>query len=134
LRYALVGLGNLGQRRRALLGDRCVATVDPVNPAADFTSPEQLSDDAYDAAVLSVPNEPKRRLIEYFAARGKPVLVDKPVLLADDGPDGFWYTSYNHRFEPTLVALRQRLDEGFLGTLYHGRMLYGNGTVGNVVG
>ncbi len=35
MRYLLVGYGNIGAKRKALLGDRCVATVDPFNAAAD---------------------------------------------------------------------------------------------------
>ena len=40
MRYLLVGLGNIGAKRRAILGERCVATVDPFNAAADFRQPE----------------------------------------------------------------------------------------------
>ena len=40
MRYLVVGLGNIGEKRRAVLGDRCVATVDPFNPAADYRRPE----------------------------------------------------------------------------------------------
>ena len=32
MRYLVVGLGNIGGKRRAVLGDRCIATVDPFNP------------------------------------------------------------------------------------------------------
>ena len=52
MRYLLVGLGNIGGKRRAVLGERCVATVDPFNDAADFSEPEECSIDRYDAAIL----------------------------------------------------------------------------------
>ena len=136
-----MGLGNIGGKRRAVLGDRCVATVDPFNPAADFRQPDQCPDERYDAAILAVPNDVKVRLMEYFLTRGKHVLVEKPLIL--DAATGeqlgrlarasgaIWYTSYNFRFEPNVVALKRHLDAGTIGRLYRVRMFYGNGSAGN---
>jgi predicted dehydrogenase len=45
-----------------------------------------------------------------------------------------WYTSYNHRFEPLIAEAKHALDKGALGSLYHGRFFYGNGTVANLAG
>src|SRR6185436_13963831 len=144
VRYLLVGLGNIGGKRRAVLGDRCVATVDPFNPAADFRQPDQCPDDRYDAAILAVPNDVKVRLMEYFLSRGKHVLVEKPLIL--DAATGeqlgrlarasraIWYTSYNFRFEPNVVAIKRHLDAGTLGRIYRVRMFYGNGTAQDHVG
>ena len=64
-----------------MLGDRCVATVDPFNPAADYRQPDECPDERYDAAILAVPNDVKVRLMEYFLTRGKHVLVEKPLIL-----------------------------------------------------
>ena len=111
LRYLLAGLGNIGAKRRAILGRRCVGAVDPVHPAAEFTNPAQCPADGYDAAILAVPNPEKLALLEYFLSRGKHVLVEKPLLFACDETAGrmerlarekgaIWYTGYNHRFEP----------------------------------
>ncbi len=144
MRYLLVGLGNIGGKRRAVLGDRCVATVDPFNPAADYRQPDQCPDERYDAAILAVPNDVKVRLMEYFLTRGKHVLVEKPLIL--DAATGeqlgrlarasgaIWYTSYNFRFEPNVVALKRHVDAGTIGRLYRVRMFYGNGSAGNIVG
>jgi predicted dehydrogenase len=143
--YLLVGLGNIGQKRRQLLGERCLATVDPFNPAADYRSPDDYPRDDYDAVILSVPNQAKLDLLERFVGRGKHVLIEKPLLFADRGQAEHleqlanqrrvvWYTSYNHRFEPLIGRLKDELDAERLGTLYHGRLFYGNGTVGNIVG
>lgn len=143
MRFLLVGLGNIGARRRALLGTRCVGTVDLYNREADCRTPEECPPERYDAAVLAVPNAPKLALLEQFLALGKHVLVEKPLLL----PSRFeaerldalarrhgatWYTSYNHRFEPLIVALRDLLRSEAIGPLYHGRFFYGNGTVAHV--
>ena len=87
MRYLIVGLGNIGGKRRAVLGDRCVATVDPFNPAADFRRPEECPLDGYDAAILAVPNDVKLKLMEYFLTRGKHVLVEKPLILEAESAD-----------------------------------------------
>jgi predicted dehydrogenase len=145
MRYLVVGYGNIGAKRRAALGDRCVATVDPYNPAADHRSPDDCPPGRYDAAILAVPNQVKLELLEHFLGLGKHVLVEKPLLFPDraavDRMDrlardrkAIWYTSYNHRFEPLVLSLKKHLDAGAVGRIYHGRFLYGNGTVGNVVG
>jgi predicted dehydrogenase len=131
-------------RRRALLGDRCAATVDPLNPA-DYKSLDACPADHHEAVVLSVPNDVKLELLEQCLERGKHVLVEKPLLLPDRRTaerlatlartrGGSWYTAYNHRFEALIPRLKTHLDEGTIGRVYHGRLFYGNGTVRNVVG
>jgi predicted dehydrogenase len=144
MRYLLVGLGNIGAKRRTVLGGRCVATVDPFNPAADFRGPEQCPEERYDAAILAVPNDVKVRLMEFFLSRGKHVLVEKPLILDEAtarrlsdlarASRAVWYTSYNFRFEPNVVALKRHLESGVIGRLYRARMFYGNGTAGNIAG
>jgi predicted dehydrogenase len=143
MKYLLVGLGNIGGKRRGVLGDRCVATVDPFNADADFRQPEECPTDRYDAAILAVPNDVKVRLMEYFLSRGKHVLVEKPLILdaatagqlsrAGRAGRAIWYTSYNFRFEPNVLALKRHLEAGAIGRLYRVRMFYGNGTAGNIV-
>jgi scyllo-inositol 2-dehydrogenase (NADP+) len=145
VRYLLVGLGNLGRKRQAVLQERCVGSVDPINPEATFASPEACPSDLFDSVVLSVPNDAKVDLLRRFLSQGKHVLVEKPLLFDDAEQadelnrigrehNAVWYTSYNHRFEPMLMMLKRRIDEGALGRLYHGRLFYGNGTARNVLG
>jgi len=145
MRYLVIGYGNIGAKRKHFLGDRCVGTVDPYNPAANFASVTDCPPDRYDAAVLAVPNELKIELLEFLLARGKHALVEKALMFPDqetaDRLDqiarrhhAIWYTSYNHRFEPHVMALRQLLAEGTVGDVYRVRMFYGNGTAANVAG
>ncbi|MGH7353309.1 MAG: Gfo/Idh/MocA family protein [Candidatus Rokuibacteriota bacterium] len=144
MRYLLVGLGNIGAKRRSVLGNRCVATVDPFNPAADHRAPDECPLDRYDAALLAVPNAAKVELLRYFLGRGKHVLVEKPLILdahtAGELRDlagrtgAIWYTSYNFRFEPNVVALKRHFQGGDIGRLYLVRMFYGNGTAANIAG
>ena len=145
MKYLLVGLGNIGRKRRAILGERCVATVDPFNPAADYATPEECPPDLYDVAILALPNQLKLGLLEYFLCQGKHVIVEKPLLFPDwESAEHLeriarehgviWYTSYNHRFEPLILSLKRHLEAQSLGRIYHGRFFYGNGTVRNVIG
>jgi predicted dehydrogenase len=144
VRYLVVGLGNIGRRRARLLGARCVATVDPAVPDAGHRSVDDVRASSYDAVVLAVPNAVKLDYLRRFLPAGKAVLVEKPLLfgsraealaLRRSARDGaVWYTSYNHRFEPLIVRLRQRLGDSVIGKLDRVRMLYGNGTVRDWVG
>jgi predicted dehydrogenase len=144
LRYLVVGFGNIGRRRAALLGARCAATVDPAAPAATARDVDAVPADAYDAVVLATPNSVKRDYVRRFLAAGKSVLVEKPLPL-DTPADAraleaaarggaVWYTAYNHRFEPLIARLKARLDEGAVGKVDRARLLYGNGTVRDWLG
>jgi predicted dehydrogenase len=144
VKYLVVGLGNIGRKRRALLGERCAATLDPFNADADFATPEDCPLDRYQAVVLATPNQSKPSLLEWFLERGKHVLVEKPLLFPDADVASrlsqlacthgvVWYTAYNHRFESLIERARHHLNSGHIGDVYCARLFYGNGTVGNVV-
>ncbi|HET7876440.1 MAG TPA: Gfo/Idh/MocA family oxidoreductase [Methylomirabilota bacterium] len=144
MKYLVVGFGNIGRRRARLLGERCVATVDPASPDASRRSTADVPAPAYDAVVLATPNQSKLEYLERFLAQGKSVLVEKPLLFSSRAQaeavagrargGAIWYTSYNHRFEPLIRRLKERLDEGAVGKVDRARMLYGNGTVRDWVG
>ena len=139
MRVAIIGLGVQGRKRIAVAGKDAVATVDPVAPDAQYKRLDEVPLDSFDAGLVCTPDHVKLDVLRYLLSRGKHVLVEKPVLasrveelleLADmAGSTGAaLYTAYNHRFEPHIVRLKQVLDAGVLGTLYFGRMFYGNGT------
>lgn len=139
LRCLIVGTGVQGTKRRRVAGTDCAGTVDPVAADATWRDISQVPDDAYDAALLCVPEAPKAGLALRLVARGKHVLVEKPFWAADVSAldrieaearraRAVVYTAYNHRFEPGFAALRDVLAGGRLGRLYHCRLFYGNGT------
>ena len=145
MRYVVIGLGNIGVKRQALIGRRCVATVDPANSAADFRDLGEVPQDVFDAVILAVPNAVKVKLMRELLTQGKHVLVEKPVSFASvieaeelenlaKRSGAVWYTSYNHRFEPLVMRLKQILDSGEIGTIYHARLVYGNGTARGCIG
>lgn len=145
MRYIVVGLGNIGMKRRDVIGSKCVASVDPVNTKADCQDINQVRPDSYDAAVLCVPNQVKIELLQRLLSMGKHVLVEKPLLFPDrkaaDAAKGLshetgavWYTSYTLRFEPLVVRLKTLLEQEIIGEVYNAKIVYGNGTVKNSIG
>jgi scyllo-inositol 2-dehydrogenase (NADP+) len=138
-RIIVAGLGVQGHKRRRFAGADCVATVDPVNPEADFAALEQVPLDSYDAVLACVPDEPKIALLRHCLGHGKHVLVEKPLWAKAEGEIAeverlaqdkgvVCYTAYNHRFEPHFLRMRDVIASGELGRLYSCRMFYGNGT------
>lgn len=139
MRVIVVGLGVQGHKRRTTAGSDAVATVDPVNPDAQYRRVEDVAPASYDAALVCTPDEPKMAVLEYLLGHGKHVLVEKPLWTPRDedieslqriarAKDAVCYTAYNHRFEPHYVRMHETIESGVLGQLYHCRMFYGNGT------
>jgi predicted dehydrogenase len=143
LRIVVAGLGIQGEKRLRIAGPDAVATIDPVNPKAQYKSIENVPEDSYDAALVCTPDAPKISILRYLLERGKHVLVEKPLL--GDRPEDLaeldalakrsgaaCYTAYNHRFEPHFVNLKAVLDSGQIGKVHSARFFYGNGTARDV--
>jgi scyllo-inositol 2-dehydrogenase (NADP+) len=143
MRMIVIGLGNQGRKRLTVAGADVVATVDPVTPTAAYSSVDRIPLDTFDGAFVCTPDRDKLGILTYLLARGKHVLVEKPLL--PDAPDDLLrlrdlarsagaacYTAYNHRFEPAIRRLREVIDAGTLGSLYMAKLFYGNGTAADV--
>jgi predicted dehydrogenase len=131
-------MGVQGTKRRHAAGDDFVAAVD-FDKSADYKNIREVPTSNYDAALVCTPDEPKLELVEFLLSSGKHVLVEKPLWAPHDEDllrleriarerRLVCYTAYNHRFEPHYVRMRDLLASGRLGTIYHCRMFYGNGT------
>jgi len=131
-------MGVQGKKRMAVAGADAVATVDPLAPA-DYAHVQDVPLDAYDAALLCIPDADKIGLIAFLLANGKHVLVEKPLFGKEarelqslhalaSGNGVVCYTAYNHRFEPNFERMRATIASGVLGRLYTIRLFYGNGT------
>jgi predicted dehydrogenase len=132
-------MGVQGRKRREVAGAEAVATVDPVNPQAQFRRIEDVPLGSYDAALVCTPDEAKIGLLTYLLLNRKHLLVEKPLFAEDSAAlvalktlaeknRVTCYTAYNHRFEPHFVRMKALLDSGRLGKVYCIRMFYGNGT------
>ena len=139
MRTIVVGLGVQGHKRGRVAGTDFVASVDTQNPDAQYRTLADVPLDAYEAALVCVPDDAKTGLLTYLLGHGKHVLVEKP-LVADDAAaltglqdlaranGAVCYVAYNHRFEPHFVRMRDLIASGALGRIYRCRMFYGNGT------
>lgn len=142
MRVVVVGLGVQGRKRQRVAGAEVVATVDPVIAEADYRRLEAVPLDAFDAALLCVPDAVKLDALGYLISAGKHALVEKPLLAPEAslaalgelarGRGAVCYTAYNHRFEPHLGRLRDVVRSGELGDIYRARFFYGNGTARDV--
>ncbi|MFQ5514341.1 MAG: Gfo/Idh/MocA family protein [Myxococcota bacterium] len=143
MRIILLGLGTQGKKRRAVAGADVVATVDPVCDDADYRRLKDVDLDAFDAALVCVPDSEKLPLVRYLLENGKHTLVEKPLLAESDElltdlrsisrkSGAVCYTAYNHRFEPHFIRMRDVLRSGRLGRIYLVRLFYGNGTARDV--
>jgi scyllo-inositol 2-dehydrogenase (NADP+) len=139
MRVLVAGLGVQGLKRRRVAGLDFVAAVDPINREAEYRAVEDVPLARYDAVLVCIPDEPKVAMLEYLLGNRKHVLVEKPLWAERDEDiqrlealaqrNGVvCYTAYNHRFEPHFVRMRDLVGSGRLGTIYHCRMFYGNGT------
>ena len=143
MKVIVVGLGIQGVKRKRIAGNDVVATVDPVVSNADCKYIEDVPINHYEAALLCIPDEPKAKIINYLAERGKHILVEKPLAVEDqhelesladlvNRKSVVCYTAYNHRFEPHFVRLKETIKSGALGKIYRVRFFYGNGTARDV--
>jgi predicted dehydrogenase len=143
MRVVVVGLGVQGRKRLRVAGSDAVAIVDPVADGATHRSLDEVPPDIYDAALVCVPDDAKRGLLETLVAAGKHALVEKPLLAPGALDLGdlerrarergvVVYPAYNHRFEPHLARLGELCREGVVGEPYRISMIYGNGTARDV--
>src|SRR3989344_3714087 len=145
MKYIIIGYGNIGHKREAILGKSCVATVD-TNPNV-FPTYKNIKDiplEIFDAAILTVPQQNKFEIAEFFLAHGKHVLIEKPLIMTfEQGKKlsalarknkAVWYTSYNHRFEPNIAKIKNFLDRNMIGNIYHSRFVYSFGNIKEMLG
>jgi len=143
MKCVVVGLGVQGRKRLAVAGPEAIGWVDPVVAGATWRAIEEVPLDSYEAALVCTPDGTKDQLLTYLLGHGKHVLVEKPLLAADEASltrlqrlsrttGAVCYTAYNHRFEPHLASVKALLDEAAIGEVYQARFFYGNGTAREV--
>lgn len=125
------------------MGKKLTATVDP-KTEADYKDSKDVPLNSFDSAVLTVPQQVKYELTEYFLSKGKNVLVEKPLILTPKQIKNLqklakknkviWHTSYNHRFEPNVIKFERLVKSDFLGKIYHGRFVYSFGNINERLG
>jgi len=138
LRVAIIGAGRMGRTHlAALAGSRRAAAVAIVDPdaaareragalAGFATLDDLLAAGSFDAALIAAPTDLHVGVVRRLAAAGVPVLCEKPCgLTPEDAADAaraaadagvLLQVGYWRRFVPELVALRDRVRSGSLGT------------------
>lgn len=139
MRIIVVGLGVQGEKRRRVAGSEFIAAVDPEKAEADYRRIQDVPLTTFDAALVCVPDSSKIEILTYLLKNNKHVLVEKPLWAIEvealiqlaalaNSKNLICYTAYNHRFEPHFVRMKEVIQSGELGKLYHCRLFYGNGT------
>lgn len=138
MKTIIVGLGTQGNKRKFFGGKDIIATVDLINPKADYKNIKEIPLDLYEAVVCCTDEASKFKIIEYSLKNKKHVLVEKPLFLSSKlnkylenlakKNNLFCYTAYNHRFEPHFIKMKKIIESGYLGKIYSCRLFYGNGT------
>ncbi|WP_186766607.1 Gfo/Idh/MocA family protein [Puniceibacterium confluentis] len=106
----------------------------------DFDAPLAL--DEVDAIVLTTPNPLHEEQIAKVAAAGKHVFCEKPLGLTADSARRSVKAceeagvqlgiGHERRFEPAMLALREALDSGALGTVMHAEAAFSHDKLINV--
>jgi predicted dehydrogenase len=149
VRFGLIGLGAIGQVRRAALARTpgCALTavfdvdaqrVKAITPdVAVFPSAEALfSSAACDAVIISTPPNSHEHLAIAALESGKHVLVEKPMANSVDACRRMVETArrcqrtltvgFNHRYFAAIKAVRQAINSGAIGRLSYIRAYAGH--------
>jgi len=149
VRYAVVGLGRAGwgihvHQLRGRSDARIVAVVDPVEDrrneavaefqCAAYASLAKMlkrSGDDIDVAVIATPSVDHGRDTRKALAAGKHVVVEKPMatslleadamIRAADEAGRKLFVHQNYRFYPEFLHLKEVIDSGMIGRLFHVR-------------
>ena len=139
LRLGVVGLGAMGRHHariwRQMEGVDLVGAADPVGDrhraavgVKIVDTVEQLVDLGIDAASVAVPSNRHEAVGEQLAEAGVHALIEKPVAhsvasarklaKAFDAAGLIGVVGHVERFNPALVEMRRRLQNGDLGKVY----------------
>lgn len=139
VKVGLIGLGMMGRHHARVLreieGVELVAVADAMGDPHGvagatpmFDSVEGLIGAGIDAAVVAVPTKFHEEIGLKLAAAGKHALIEKPVahdlpaaerlVEAFDNAGVFAAVGHVERFNPALMSMRERIENGDLGDVY----------------
>jgi predicted dehydrogenase len=147
VRYGIVGLGRAGwdihvRDLRPRADARIVAVADPLaerreQAVAEFsckaypTLAKLLKQDDVEVVVIATPSVAHGRDAKKALAAGRHVVVEKPMAMsvaeadamiaAADKADRKLFVHQNYRFRPEFVHLKEVVESGILGRVYHVR-------------
>ena len=139
MKVVLVGLGRMGQNHRRVLqtmdGVEVVAIVDPacglglVDGIPTVGAVGDLLFHSFDAAIVATPTASHAEVSHQLIARGKDVLVEKPIAASSKDAQGLIRHAHGNgvrlavghveRFNPVVKTMSRFLEEGGIGTPIH---------------
>ncbi|MDQ3441434.1 MAG: Gfo/Idh/MocA family oxidoreductase [Planctomycetota bacterium] len=145
IRYGIVGLGRAGwdihvRELRPRADAKIVAVADPVAERRDQAAAEfgcktyanlskLLKQDDVDVVVIATPSVSHAPDTKRALAAGKHVIVEKPMAMSVAEADSMiaaseaagkkLFVHQNYRFRPEFTHLRETIDSGILGRVYH---------------
>tara|TARA_B100001250_G_C19815668_1_gene798191 strand:+ start:1518 stop:2420 length:903 start_codon:yes stop_codon:yes gene_type:complete len=139
MKIVIIGSGTQGKKRKKLIKKKLFYSfVDNKKKNLDFKKIEDVPIDKFDTAFICIPDKEKEKVIQYLLKNKKNILVEKPLLLKKNNFNFlqnkinkkkiFFYTAYNHRFEPNIIRVKNFIKKNFLGKIYYCKLFYGNGT------
>lgn len=143
MKYLLVGYGIQGKKRKKILKKKCVGIVDPHVSNVNYKNLNQVDENIFDNAIVSVPYHEQEKTINQLIKMKKNILVDKPLILKNIKSFKkiekklitnklILKTSYNHRYEESIQLCKNYLNKKALGKIYYLKIFYGNGTSKNI--
>ena len=126
----IVGLGVQGIKRKKILRNTRILTVDIKNKDADYQNIRDVPIKSYDVVFLCVPDKEKFSLLKFCIENKKHVLVEKPLWFRNIYQYIFLeklaiknkvlcYIAYNHRFEPHFVRMKKVIRSKVLEKFIH---------------
>ena len=144
MKFIIVGFGNQGKKRKKILKNDCVGIIDKKkSKSVNYTKIEDVPLNYFDAVILCTPDHEKIKIINYCIKNKKHVLIEKPLISKNSSElkilernavkkKVFLMTAYNHRYEKSLILLKNNLKAGKIGKIYNCHFKYLNGTAKNV--
>ena len=138
MKAIVIGMGVQGIKRKKYLKNNYVCSVDKYKKDADYKNLNDVPLKLYDSAFICTPDNQKVNLIKYLLKNNKNILVEKPLVASNSDlkklnhqinkRNIFFYTAYNHRFEPSLIKAKEIIKQKKIGKIYKLKLFYGNGT------
>lgn len=138
MKILIIGNGTQGKKRISNLNKNIKYKIYDPYHKSDYLKFDLINFNNFDAVFICTPDVNKFDYIEMFLKKKIHILVEKPLFYEADQLNYLYklskkskticYTAYNHRFEPSFLLLKKKIEEEKFSNLYNCKMFYGNGT------
>ena len=143
----IIGLGIQGQKRKLILEKLKIKylTLDPFNKSAEYKNIKEIPNILLNRVThifLCTPYNERLKYLKFFWKPNIKILIEKPLINSEIEKKFYSknkklflnkiYCAYNHRFEDSIIKLKNFLHLNKIGKLYFCKMTYGNGTAKDV--